>query len=78
MIETKQEYIKESQHDQKSSFKLGTVTALISGSPKIRFDGEHTASEKLYKSLKSYTPTVNDRVLMAAVSGTYVILGAIK
>ncbi|WP_034860741.1 hypothetical protein [Ruminiclostridium cellobioparum] len=60
-------------------FKLAIVTALFaSGFPQIKFDGEITSSAKKYPILASYTPAINDRVLVAAVSGTYVILGKIK
>jgi co-chaperonin GroES (HSP10) len=55
-----------------SSFRMGTV---VSG--KIQFDGEDEPSQKTYKRLASYTFTNGDRVLLAKVSGTYVILGKI-
>lgn len=61
------------------AFKLATVTALFSsGFPQIKFDGESTSSAKKYPILASYTPAINDRVLLASTSGTYVILGKIK
>ncbi len=61
------------------AFKLATVTALFAnGSPQIEFDGESSASAKKYPMLVSYAPTINDRVLLASISGTYVILGKIK
>ena len=60
------------------NFSIATVTALLEGSPLIRFDGETTASQKLYKRMASYTsPAVNDRVLLLRISGTYIILGKI-
>lgn len=79
-IPTAQEFIGMNAAGEQKVFKLATVTALFSpsGSPKIKFDGESTASEKKYSYLASYTPTVNDRVLLASVGGTYVILGKIK
>lgn len=61
------------------AFKLATVTALLAnGFPQIKFDGESTASAKKYPMLLSYTASVNDRVIVASISGTYVILGKIK
>lgn len=45
---------------------------------KLIFDGEETASQKQYAYLDSYTPAVGDRVLLASISGTYVILGKIN
>lgn len=59
-----------------SEYKLGTVTS-ISGGISVQFDGETTPSTKLYKRLASYSPTVNDRVLLVNVGGTYIIVGKI-
>lgn len=62
----------------KSSFVLGTVDSLFpDGSAKIKFDGETTTSQKKYKRLASYTPAAGHRVMLAVVSGTYVILGRV-
>lgn len=60
------------------SFRLATVTSLSAGKPQIRFDGEASATTKQYPWLASYTPTSNDRVLLAKVSGIWVILGKIN
>jgi len=61
------------------NFKMGKVSALFANSTaKVSFDGEGAASEKQYSYLSSYKPVVNDRVLMAYVSGTYIILGKIN
>lgn len=43
--------------------RFGTVT-VAGGKPRIRLDGETTASIKRYPYLGSYTPTVNDRVVI--------------
>ena len=59
-----------------SEYKLGTVTS-TSGGVFVRFDGETTASQKSYKRLASYSPAVNDRVLLIKVGGTYIILGRV-
>jgi hypothetical protein len=57
--------------------RLATVTS-ITGGVAVQFDGETSASTKLYKRLSSYSsPAVNDRVLLVKVGGTYVILGKI-
>lgn len=59
-------------------FRLGKIDpAYSSGRPKIIFDGETTASEKQYPRLASYTPVAGDRVLLAKVAGSYVILGKV-
>ena len=61
-----------------SEYKMGTVTTLASGAPMVTFDGEATASQKLYKRMASYSaPAVNDRVLLLSISGTYIIIGKI-
>ena len=64
---------------QQSMFKLGRIDPAYSGSgrPKVVFDGETTASGKQYPYLSIYTPAANDRILLAAVAGSYVILGKI-
>lgn len=60
-----------------SDYKLGTVTS-TSGGVSVQFDGETTPSTKKYKRLASYSsPTVNDRVLLIKVGGTYVIIGKV-
>ena len=61
------------------SFKLGTIDSAFDGvgAPKVVFDGETTASLKGYTFLDSYSPKANDRVIMADVAGTCVILGDI-
>lgn len=60
-----------------SNYKLATVTS-TSGGVSVQFDGETTPSAKKYKRLASYSsPTVNDRVLLIKVGGTYVIIGKV-
>jgi len=62
-----------------SIFKLGTVTELFSnGTAKVQFDGEESASAKQYAYLSDYKPAANDRVLMAAAGGTYIVLGKLS
>ena len=58
---------------------LGTVKTITSGSGvTVQIDGESAATTKKYTYLSSYTPAVNDRVLIAEVGGSYVILGKIQ
>lgn len=59
----------------KDPFKYGTVIATSGYSATVKFDGEDTASNKYYKSMQSYTPAANDRVILAWHSGTGLILG---
>ena len=65
--------------EEKNSFKMGVVVELFPNSTaKITFDGEDTASLKQYAYLNSYVPKVGDRVMLAAISSTYVVLGKIN
>jgi len=62
----------------KSIFKIGTIDSSYSGgAAKIKFDGEPNLSVKGYLSV-GYTPVAGDRVLIAKVKGTFVILGEIR
>lgn len=59
-------------------FRLGRIDpAYSSGRPKIVFDGETTASTKQYPHISSYSPVAGDRVLLAKVAGSYVIIGKV-
>lgn len=72
MIST-EEFLNILKTDEKKVFKLGKIDANL----KVKFDGETVASTKVYKRLSSYTPVAADRVLLVAISGTYVILGKV-
>ena len=59
--------------------RIGTIKSNTSGSGvTVQIDGESAATTKKYTHLSSYTPAVNDRVLIAEVGGSYVILGKIQ
>jgi hypothetical protein len=76
-IPTAQELVETPPEDK--NFKLAVVAELFPNSTaKVTFDGEEEASEKQYAYLSWYRPTAGDRVMMAAVGGTYIILGKIK
>lgn len=58
-------------------FKLGKISQLNSGStPYVLLDGETNAAEIGIPYLSSYTPVLNDRVLMANYNGL-IILGKV-
>ncbi|GKX29006.1 hypothetical protein SH1V18_14860 [Vallitalea longa] len=61
---------KDTSTNDNNRFKLGKI---IDG--KVRFDGESTVSNKIYKRLNNITLNNNDRVLLAKVKGSFVILG---
>lgn len=80
MIPSPDEFIKliKTLHETDPPFKLGKIDpAYTSGRPKIVFDGESSASTKQYPYMASYAPVANDRVLLAMVSGSYVVIGKI-
>lgn len=71
----------ESMEDQEESniFKLGKVVELFSkGTAKVQFDGEEEPSEKEYAYLGDYLPKIDDRVLLASIANTYIILGKLS
>ena len=59
------------------SYRMAVVDNVIGGRPYLRFYGETAASQKPYKYLQSYIPTQGDKVLVARVAKTYVILGKV-
>lgn len=58
-------------------YRLASITAIDSGGVSVQFEGEDTASDKTYTVVQSYHPTLNDRVVMLNVSGTYIVLGSV-
>lgn len=64
--------------NQEKELALGTIPSdYSSGLPKVKFDNEDIASSRVRPYLDSYTPTANDRVLMARIGGGWIILGRI-
>lgn len=59
------------------SYRMAVVSSVTSGRPYIRFYGEIDASQKPYKYLGSYIPTTGDKVLVARIGKSYVILGKV-
>lgn len=60
-----------------STVKMGIVVAVEEGI-KILFYGESEPSQKSYKRLSSYTPAINDVVVLLAVNNSYVIIGKVE
>ena len=77
MIPTAQDFLEMNRQKTDRVFRLGEVDSVSGGLPAILFDGEETASGKLYAKLDGYSPTTGDRVLLAKVSGTYIVLGKV-
>jgi len=58
-------------------FRIGTVKSV--GNNGVTVDwGSDTGDEKEYLALSSYSPSVGDMVLAAAVGGTFYILGKVR
>ena len=70
MLPTKSEYFanekRKKRERENSAVKVqyAKVVSLKGGEAVIRFIGESVSSEKTYKRLKSYVPTVGDRVML--------------
>lgn len=57
---------------------LGTISAVIENAGlRLTIDGEDSPTTKEYRFLDSYIPRVGDRVLVAEVSDSYVVLGRV-
>ena len=79
MSEIPNEIFQPLEEQKQQIFRLGTVTNLFeNGTAQVLFDGETEPSQKQYAFLSTYRPAVDDRVFLAAIGGTYVILGAIS
>jgi len=76
---TPEQFIKLLPSNQQGvAFLIGTIPAdYTAGRPTITFDGESAASVRTYPYLSSYTPTAEDRVLIAVVGHSGVVLGKI-
>lgn len=58
---------------------LGTIDSYTAGQGvTLIIDGEDAPTTKSYYILKSYNPTVGDRVMIQEISGTYVVLGQVS
>ena len=57
---------------------MATVGAVSSSGITLKFDGQTEATAKQYKRNKSITFSAGDRVLVAKVCGTYVVICAIS
>lgn len=57
--------------------RMAVVTSISGGDTYIQFYGEDTPSQKPYKRLGSYSPTVNDVVVLQNINNSYVITGKV-
>lgn len=64
--------------EKQTEYRLASVIANSKDGVQIQFEGEDTATDKLYHAISSYKPVVGDRVVTVRFSGTYIILGGLK
>lgn len=66
------------EQTKESPLMLGTVVAYDTAKGvRIQMDGEETPGTKYYKSRKGLITAVGDRVVLAPISGSYVVLGTV-
>lgn len=64
------------QNKNTAELYLATVVSYSSSTGvKIRLDGEETGMEKSYKRLYGTSYSAGQRVLVAKMSGTYIVIG---
>jgi hypothetical protein len=51
----------------------GTIASVVGGVATVRFDGEDTASTRLYPTNAAYLPVVGDRVYLVRSGNTWLI-----
>lgn len=67
----------ESGEKMKAELKTGVVDEVEGRLASVKFSGESKSSLKKYKCMASYTPEAGDYVILAYISGTYIILGKV-
>lgn len=61
---------------EEKSTRMGKITS-TTGGVFVQFYGEDAPSAKPFKRLGSYSPTVNDTVILTKINGSYVITGKV-
>lgn len=69
----------ETHNEKGGGYIMGILTAIVvSTIPfKVRFDGEETASSRIYKRLESYNPTIGDKVVFIHQGSLYLCMGKV-
>ena len=66
------------EQTKESPLLLGTVVDYNTAEGvRIQLDGEETPGTKYYKSRKGLITAVGDRIVLAPISGSYVVLGTV-
>ncbi len=71
-------FILEQESKQETHFFLAKVKAFSSNMATLNIDGDTNATVKKYKVLNDKYLETGDRVLVAKISGTYIVLGKIS
>lgn len=70
--------VREETRKREPQTRLAVIDAnYLSGRPRIRFEGEAASGQKHYPYLSSYTPAAGDRVVVARVGTSWVVMGKI-
>lgn len=69
--------VKASQQQDVVVVKLGEVTSLSSGRPRVKFYGDASPSTKDFACIDGYFPSVGDKVALLPQANTYIIIGKI-
>ena len=60
------------------AFRLAIIeNGYTEGKPRVIFDGETKQTAKRYPYLGSYVPAAGDRILLAKIAGSFIILGKV-
>ena len=54
---------------------IATIYEITDQGVRLLIDGESAPTGKSYQRLSTYNPVVNDRVIVAQIGNTYVVLG---
>ena len=60
-----------------TAFRLAVVQSVDAAGVTVQFEGDSAPSKKKYPQLQSAGPMAGERVLMVAVSGSWILLGVV-
>lgn len=69
--------IKVTASNDSKSTRLAIVSSVSGGNVYVKFYGETEASQKPQKYMSSYSPAVNDTVMLQRIGNSYVITGKV-
>lgn len=72
------ESIKKATKNDEQSTRMAKVTEISNNKVYLTFYGETEQSMKPYKAISTYTPALNDTVILQMVGSSFVILGKVE